>query len=216
MATILRAPPGDVLARPSAAFMRARRSSHGRSCRSLGRHLPRPSYRVVSGWRRRRFHWCKRWRDHSPGGVGDARTSHRLINTRRTAGTRRKRNFRVPKERGCDSKKSELARNMGAHSTSARCQMARPVPPMLTSHSGMNGPGPKRAGAVFSLRACTHLMCSSRSTGCGQEESAGMTARTGKAKSPVGGSEPGSFLCAEHDRQLGGVSPLSSLMVAKD
>jgi hypothetical protein len=26
----------------------------------------------------------------------------------------------------------------------------------------------------------------------------------------------GLFLCAEHDRQLGGGSPLSSLMVAKD
>ena len=26
----------------------------------------------------------------------------------------------------------------------------------------------------------------------------------------------GPFLCAEHDRQLGGGSPLSSLMVAKD
>ena len=26
----------------------------------------------------------------------------------------------------------------------------------------------------------------------------------------------GAFLCAEHDRQLGGGSPLSSLMVAKD
>jgi hypothetical protein len=26
----------------------------------------------------------------------------------------------------------------------------------------------------------------------------------------------GFFMCAEHDRQLGGASPLSSLMVAKD
>src|ERR1700704_1788481 len=36
--------------------------------------------------------------------------------------------------------------------------------------------------------------------------------RTGAAGSPPGGFP----LCAEHDRELGGGSPLSSLMVAKD
>ena len=36
------------------------------------------------------------------------------------------------------------------------------------------------------------------------------------ARTTVEPRKRGSFACAEHDRQLGGESPLSSLMAAKD
>src|SRR5262245_5950979 len=49
-----------------------------RNCGCLRCHLPGPGHRVVSGWGRRWFHWRNRWRNHSPRGVGHARTSYRL------------------------------------------------------------------------------------------------------------------------------------------
>ena len=59
---------------------------------------------------------------------------------------------------------------MGTHSTRARCQMARPAPPMLMSHSGMNGlgqngPGPfSQIGVRSDSQAATRHAKSAKTT----------------------------------------------------